>query len=268
MPVDTVNGVELGWERWGSGPRVLFCNGSGRTMADALPMIDALAGRFDVLAWDYRGFGPSELPGGGYTMADLAGDVEGLLRLVGWDSCRVMGISFGGMVAQEFAVTHPQTVERLALLCTSSGGEGGSSYPLGELLALPEEERAAAGLTLVDSRWNEDWFDAHPSDRAVAERFAPKGPPDPAGAAASEAQMLARAGHDVWERLPTIACPTLVASGRYDGIAPVDNGRAVASRIPHAELRVYEGGHAFLVQDPAAVGDLVGFLDDGGRRVP
>ena len=58
-------------------------------------------------------------------MADLAGDVEGLLELVGWDGCRVVGISFGGMVAQEFAVTNPERVERLALLCTSSGGEEG-----------------------------------------------------------------------------------------------------------------------------------------------
>ncbi len=268
MPVDKINGVELGWERSGSGPRLLFCNGSGRSLADAQPMLEALTGRFDVLAWDYRGFGPSALPGGGYTMADLAGDVEGLLELVGWDSCRVVGISFGGMVAQEFAVTNPEQVERLALLCTSSGGEGGSSYPLQDLFAIPEEERAAVGLKLVDSRWDEEWFDAHPNDRAVAERFAPKAVPDPAGAAAAEAQMMARAGHDVWDRLPSITCPTLVASGRYDGIAPAENGRAIASRIPHAEFRDYEGGHAFLVQDPAAVGDLVGFLGDASPRLP
>ncbi len=268
MPVDTVNGVELGWERWGSGPRVLFCNGSGRSLAEARPMLDYLAGEFELLAWDYRGFGDSGLPNGSYTMADLAGDVEGLLDLVGWQVCRVVGISFGGMVAQEFAVTDPERVERLALLCTSSGGKGGSSYPLQDLLAIPQADRAAVGLKLVDSRWDEDWFDGHPNDRVVAERFAPKGPPDAAGAAAGEAQMVARAGHDVWDRLPSIACPTLVASGRYDEIAPADNGRAIASRIPHAELRVYEGGHAFLVQDPAAMGDLVGFLNDAGQRVP
>ncbi len=263
MPVDTVNGVELGWERWGSGPRVLFCNGSGRSLAEARPMLDYLAGEFELLAWDYRGFGDTGLHGS-YTMADLAGDVEGLLDLVGWEVCRVVGISFGGMVAQEFTVTDPERVERLALLCTSSGGEGGSSYPLRDLLAIPEQERAAVGLKLVDSRWDEDWFDAHPNDRVVAERFAPKAVPDAAGAAATEAQMVARAGHDVWDRLPSIACPTLVASGRYDEIAPAANGRAIASRIPGAEFREYEGGHAFLVQDPAAMSDLVAFLLDEG----
>ncbi len=268
MPVDTVNGVELGWERWGSGPRVLFCNGSGRSLADARPMLDYLAGEFELLAWDYRGFGPSDLPNGSYTMADLAGDVEGLLELVGWEQSRVAGISFGGMVAQEFAVTNPQRVERLALLCTSSGGEGGSSYPLQNLLEIPEADRAAASLKLVDTRWDDAWFDAHPNDRLVAERFAPRALPDPAAAAATEAQMAARAGHDVWDRLPAIACPTLVASGRYDEIAPVENGKAIASQIPSAEFRDYEGGHAFLLQDPAAMRDLVGFLGDDGQRVP
>ena len=265
MPVSTVNGLELGWERLGSGPRVLFCNGSGRSLADARPMLEYLAGELDLLAWDYRGFGESELPGGSYTMADLAADAVGVLGLAGWDSCRIVGVSFGGMVAQEFAVTYPERVERLALVCTSSGGEGGSSYPLQELFELPEEELAAVGLKVVDSRWDEGWFEAHPSDRAVAERFAPKGPPEPGDAGgAHRAQLEARAGHDVWDRLPSITCPTLVACGRYDGIAPVENGRAIASRVAGAELREYEGGHAFLLQDPAAMGDLVAFLREDG----
>ena len=263
MPVSEVNGVELGWERIGSGPPLLFCNGSGRALADAMPMLEFLAGEFDLLAWDYRGFGQSALPGGSYTMADLAGDVDGLLDVAGWDACRVVGISFGGMVAQEYTVTNPERVERLALLCTSSGGEGGSSYPLQDLLGLEEEERTAIGLKLVDSRWDEHWFDGHPSDRAVAERFAPKGPPGPGEAAAHRAQLEARAGHDVWERLPAVTCPTLVACGRYDGIAPVENSRAIVSRIPGAQLRNYEGGHAFLLQDAAAMGDLRTFLLEG-----
>ena len=63
-------------------------------------------------------------------------------------------------------------------------------------------------------------------------------------------QLLARSRHDVLDRLGAITCPTLVASGRYDGIAPVSNGEAIATRVPGAELRVYEGGHAFFVQDP------------------
>ena len=97
-------------------------------------------------------------------------------QLAGWDSCRVFGVSFGGMVAQEFAVTHPERVERLALACTSAGGEGGSSYPLQKLLELPPGERVAAELKLADSRWDQRWLEAHPGDRALAERLTARRP--------------------------------------------------------------------------------------------
>jgi 3-oxoadipate enol-lactonase len=261
MPVDHVNGVELYWERSGRGPRLLFCNGSGTTLQVVRPLLDLLAGKFDLLAWDYRGLGRSVPLTGPYAMADLAADAVGLLEIAGWDACRVLGVSFGGMVAQEFAVTHPDRVERLALACTSAGGGGGSSYPLQELEGLPPEQRPAAQLTLADSRWDERWLEAHPVDRALAGRLtASQDQQDPAAADARQAQLEARAGHDVWDRLGAITCPALVGYGHYDGIAPAQNSAAIASRIRGSELRGYEGGHLFLLQDPAALPDFEAFL--------
>ena len=73
-------------------------------------------------------------------------------------------------------------------------------------------------------------------------------------------QLQARKGHDVYERLPRISCPTLVASGRSDGIAPAANGAAIASQIPHAELRLFDGGHLFFLQDPTALPEIIAFL--------
>lgn len=140
-----------------------------------------------------------------------------------------------GMVTQELAVTSPERVERLALACTSAGGEGGSSYPLEKLLQLPPEERIAAGLKVVDRRWDEHWLDDHPADRALAERLAAR-QLNPAPTAAHRAQLEAREGHDVWDRLSAITCPTLVGYGNYDGIAPAQNSAAIASRIQKAEL--------------------------------
>ena len=122
MPVEHVNGVELYWEQRGSGPQLMFCNGSGLTLQDVRPLLDPLTASFDLLAWDYRGFGRSAPVTHPYTMADIAADAAGLLEITRWKSCRLIGASFGGMVAQEFAVTHPQRVERLALACTSAGG--------------------------------------------------------------------------------------------------------------------------------------------------
>jgi len=261
MPVDRVNGAELYWEHRGGGPRLLFCNGSGTTLQVVRPLLDAFAGKFDLLAWDYRGLGRSVPLTGPHTVADLAADAAGLLEIAGWDTCRVLGVSFGGMVAQEFAVTNPARVERLALACTSAGGGGGSSYPLQELQGLPPEERAAAELKLADGRWDERWLAAHPADRALAERLtAARDQQDPAAAAGYQAQLEARAGHDVWDRLGAITCPALVGYGNYDGIAPAQNGTAIASRIRGAELRGYEGGHLFLFQDPAALPEFEAFL--------
>ena len=64
----------------------------------------------------------------------------------------MIGVSFGGMVAQELAVRHPRRVARLVLACTSPGGAGGSSYPLHELAELPDEERVSRSLELADTR--------------------------------------------------------------------------------------------------------------------
>jgi 3-oxoadipate enol-lactonase len=258
MPVSDVNGVELYWERAGSGARLLFCNGSGATLDRARPLIDLLAAEFDLLAWDYRGLGRSGPLTSTYGMADIAADAIGLLDLAGWDTGRVLGPSFGGMVAQELTVTNHERVERLALACTSAGGAGGSSYPLETLQELPGEERVATGLKVADDRWDDHWFDAHPEDRGLAERLIAA--PDEHDEAGRRAQLEARASHDVWERLDAISCPTLVAYGRHDGIAPEANSKAIASRIRGAELRGYEGGHLFLFQDAAAFPELVTFL--------
>ena len=69
-------------------------------------------------------------------------------------------------------------------------------------------------------------------------------------------QLDARRRHDVTTRSGAVTCPTLVACGRYDGIAPPANAEAIAARVPGAELRTYEGGHAFFAQDPAAFPDI------------
>ena len=84
----------------------------------------------------------------------------------------MFGVSFGGMVAQEFAVTWPERVERLALFCTSPGGAAGASYPLHELGELPVAERAAIGLRILDTRFTSEYLEAHPSDRGIAEMMA------------------------------------------------------------------------------------------------
>jgi pimeloyl-ACP methyl ester carboxylesterase len=164
------------------------------------------------------------------------------------------------MVAQELAVTAPARVERLALLCTSPGGAGGSSYPLHELVG------GGATPLVLDSRYTPDWLATHPDEAVLADGFV--------GRWAEHAspgflmQLEARRHHDVWDRLDRVTCPTLVAAGRWDGIAPVANSEAIAARVADAELRVYEGGHAFFAQDRRALPETIEFLATGSAAAP
>ncbi len=261
VPTVRLRDLDVYFEQRGRGPRLLFCNGSGATIESSGLLIDALAAQCEVLVHDQRGLGRTSIPPGPYSMADYAADAAALLDHVGWARCRVAGISFGGMVAQELAVTVPERIERLALVCTSPGGEGGASYPLHELAQLDEAERAAIGIRLLDTRFDAEWLATHPADRALAQQMAGRAGADKSAEQrrGEREQLLARSGHDVCARLGRVHSPTFVACGRFDGIAPPANSEAIASRIPGAVLRMYDGGHAFLAQDRAAFPDLVGF---------
>jgi pimeloyl-ACP methyl ester carboxylesterase len=262
VPTVTVNGIACYYERRGEGPPLLFFNGSGSSIATSELLINLFTNDFDVLVHDQRGLGRSEIPPGPYEMADYAADAIALLDKVGWERARVIGVSFGGMVAQELAVTAPERVERLALLCTSPGGTAGASFPLHELAALSPEEQLAKGTQLLDTRFTPEWLASHEGDRRLAEMMsARRGGEKTEEVRRGEAEQLdARSRHDVAGRLGAVSCPTLVACGRYDGIAPLANGEAIAARIRSAELKVYEGGHAFFAQDAAALPDIIGFL--------
>jgi 3-oxoadipate enol-lactonase len=263
VPSVHANGIDIYFERRGSGPPLLWFNGSGATLELAGPMLDPYAARFDVVAHDQRGLGKTSVPPGPYEMADYAADAAALLDHVGWDSCRVVGTSFGGMVAQEFAVTWPDRVERLALVCTSPGGKF-AAFGLHTLESKSPDEMAVIGATLLDTRFTPEWLAEHDDDRKIAEMVAQRRgvPVDPEVGRGQREQLLARSRLDVLDRLERITCPTLVASGKYDGISPPENGAAIAERVPDATLRVYEGGHMFFGQDPAAMPEILDFLAD------
>ena len=131
MPTTKVDDIEIYYEIAGSGERVLYISGTGGDLRNKPNVFDGpLSREFEVLAFDQRGLGQSGKPTGAYTMADYADDAANLLSALSWDVAGVMGVSFGGMVAQELAIRHPQKVPGLVLSCTSSGGAGGASFPL------------------------------------------------------------------------------------------------------------------------------------------
>jgi 3-oxoadipate enol-lactonase len=260
-----LEGAEIYYEVAGTGPRLLLISGTGGDLRAPPSVFDGpLAKTFEIAAYDQRGLGQSSVPPGPYTMADYAHDAAGLLDVLAWDDALVMGISFGGMVAQELAVSHPWRVRRLVLACTSSGGKGGASYPLHELTDLPDDDRIARHLELADTRYDAAWRAAHPDEwKALASLFrdrATVGADEPGRAEGAALQLEARSTHDTWDRLGQIDCPTFVCGGRYDGIAPPANAENLASAIPGATLQLFDGGHLFLLQDRAAWPAIMAFL--------
>ncbi len=257
------DGFRFAAEVCGAGRRVLFCHGSGGSRASSRFIIEALAGHATVAAHDQRGLGETGLrkdttdpflDAASWTMADYATDALAFADSLGWSTFALLGISFGGMVAQEVAVTAPHRIERLVLMCTSSGGAGRASYPLHLPRRLPADQERQVVLHLMDSRFDEHWLASHPLHAAMV-RYRDKQAARPRTGeqvTGERGQLLARAGHDVWNRLAVISCPTLVASGRFDLVAPPANGAAITSRIPGARYAEFDGGHAFFVQDDTA----------------
>jgi 3-oxoadipate enol-lactonase len=264
MPLARVGDVELFYQRGGSGPPLLYISGTGGDLRMRPSVFDGpLPERFEVLAYDQRGMGRSSKPDVRYSMADYADDAAGLMDEVGWDQALVIGVSFGGMVAQELVLRHPAKVKRLALACTSPGGAGGSSFAFHEIQHLTGEARARHMIPIADVRFDEAWAKAHPAEYAQMLALGAQAPfaDEPGHAAGARRQLEARAGHDTWERLGRIACPVLIAAGRHDGIALPQTQHNMAGRIPGAELRFFEGGHMFMLQDPEALPAIAAFLE-------
>ena len=266
MPIARANGIDLNYERAGAGPPLLFISGTGGDLRTRPNVFDGpLAKAFDLLAYDQRGLGRSEKPDAPYSMADYADDAAALMAEQGWDEALVVGVSFGGMVAQELAIRHPARVKRLVLACTSPGGAGGASFPFHEIEHLKGEARARYLIPISDTRRDEAWAKANPDQYAMFVAMGAADPyaDEPGHAVGAHRQLVARAAHDTWKRLGQIACPTLVAGGRYDGIALPATQEKMAGRIPGAKLQFFEGGHLFMVQDRTAFPAMASFLTEG-----
>jgi 3-oxoadipate enol-lactonase len=264
VPTVNVNGLDVYYEIHGDGPPLLNISGTGGDLRRMPPTLSPLTRSFTTLAYDQRGLGQTR---GGVdrepTMADYADDAAGLMSELGWTDAHVVGTSFGGMVALNLAVRHPELVDRLVLCCTSPGGSH-PSYPLHELLAENVDDVFATRMRLMDRRWDPQAAEPIPGLGPFYDQFAAEAKRTLSAEAAEglRLQLMARAGHDVFDALASITAPTLVCAGRYDDLAPLENSQVLADRIPGARLEVFDGGHIFMIQDRTAFPMIIEFLTD------
>ncbi|HEY3829714.1 MAG TPA: alpha/beta fold hydrolase [Solirubrobacteraceae bacterium] len=258
MPLASTGEVDLSFERSGSGPPLLLIMGMSGTYSHwAEPFLEGLRSSFEVIIYDHRGVGESGPLDGELTIAQLANDAAGLLGALGVDSAHVLGISMGGMVAQELALAHPEQIRTLALGCTYCGGEGSS-------LASPEViQRLAEGMSSGDralavrTAWEVN-VSAGFVDGPAFETFRAIGAQRAVPVPVIMAQMQACVAHDTSTRLHELAMPTLIVHGTADQMIPVQNAHVIQAHIPGSRLEILEGiGHLFFWELPERSAELV-----------
>lgn len=259
MPKLAVGDNELHYERSGSGEPLLLIQGmSGTHVSWGEPFLELLRESFDVIAFDNRGIGLSAPVGGPFTIVEMAGDAAALLGQLGIESAHVVGISMGGMIAQELALADPDLLRSLTLGCTYCGGPGSQLMPRENL------EKLAAGMASGDrdkairASWEVNLSPAFRADESGYAAFHEMATSVPAAKRTIELQAQAIFGHDTSGRLGEISTPTLIVHGTDDGVLPYPNGEMIASLMPAARFETLEGvGHMFWWEQPERSAALI-----------
>ena len=263
MSTATVGSVELYYEEHGSGDPLLLIMGLAADSRAWMFQIPDFARRYRTIAFDNRGVGRSAKPAGPYTIHEMADDAAGLLDALGIARAHVVGVSMGGMIAQELVLRHPERVRGLVLGCTYPEPDadverqrqfsltqfGGSVSATGEMqIDLSALDPMMFFQHLLPTVFNQEFI-----DRDLAKLL-------PLFTGALEygfsleailGQVEAVMGHRTTDRLHRITAPTLVITGDADRLVPPANSDILARNIPGAKLvKIAGGSHGFNFETP------------------
>ncbi len=258
MPYVHVNGINLYYERHGSGMPLLFISGTGGNLAEIPHLIESYSWHTEFIPFDGRGCGRSDKPDGDYSMAGYAADAAGLLDALGIADAVVYGSSMGGMVAQELALLHPACVRALILGCTTAGVIRGAR-PSSETVQKMVRNQSLSGDEGIEAGWELGYSRAYiNANREAMLARSRATSPFAAGRDSYMRQVIAAAQHDTHDRLRHVACPVMIIHGEDDVMIPVENAHQLKRLIPHAELRILPGmGHGYNLEAQAEADALV-----------
>jgi len=253
MPKANVQDVNLYYEIQGSGYPLILIRGLGSNADHWYCQAPVFSEHYSVVVFDNRGIGRSDIPDAPFTISEMAKDTVLLMDVLGIAKAHILGISMGGMIAQEIAVKYGQRVNGLILACTHCGGlhtvqpAPGILEDLSESLFAGTPEATQKGMkSLFSDRTIQQNPDVVQRYGEVSKRFPP-------AVQVLLYQIKAIQGHDTWEGLNRIENPTLVLTGSEDALIPPENSRILSERIPHARLQVIEKvGHQLFIEEPDA----------------
>jgi 3-oxoadipate enol-lactonase len=263
MPHLRSNGVNLYYEEHGSGEPLVLIMGFTVSSIGWRWNIPAFAQEFRTIVFDNRGVGQSDKPDEPYSMAMFADDTAGVLDGLGLDQAHIFGISMGGMIAQEFALRYPRRVKTLTLGCTHCGGpdvvlpqDPDVRRVLDDITAFDVQQAALVMTKVAVTPW---FLQKHLDVLLQLNQLSLQHPTPKHGMVR---QMQAILGQDTYERLPQITAPTLVVTGKEDGLVPPENSVTLARRIPNADLVILSNAsHLFNIELPETTAEVVkGFL--------
>jgi len=251
MPQLTLADVDLHYEVCGKGEPLLLIPGLTSGAWIWFKQFEALAGHFQVLTFDPCGVGKSGYSERPPVMRLMADDVAGLMRGLQIERAHILGASFGGFVAQEFALAYPEMTRTLTLSCTSFGGPNHVPPAMETLAALAStngfntEDRIRRNLLPAFSpRFASEQPDQ--VENVIKLRLA-----SPVNEGTYRWQLSTAVGFNAEARVAGIEAPTLLLTGDADEIVPVQNSHNLAAKIPGSQLSVVAGGsHLFFIEQP------------------
>jgi len=252
VPHIKVDDIRIYYEIHGEGNQTLtMIRGLGSDLSTWSPQTQEFPKHFRTVMFDNRGAGRTDKPAGPYSIRQMARDVKGLLDGLNVQRTALLGISMGGMIAQEFTIAYPETLSCLILGCTTFGGSESISASrdiLNAVLAGANADEKTRRL-YEQALFCDDTIANH---RDVIAAFAEARSRFPIPPDALALQAAALRGHDTANRLQQIQTPTLVMTGKEDRLIPAENSRLLAGRIPGAILNNLPGGHLFMFEYPDA----------------
>ena len=242
---------------------LLLCNGFGARLEMLQPFVDALDPQRPVIRFDMPGLGGSPAPVLPYHLATAAPLLGGILDQLGYQQADVLGISWGGGLAQQFALRCPARVRRLVLVATAPGALMVPGYPRILLRIFTPRRRRGPGYA---ARIAGELFGGSAREDPGPARDLLHAATRPGPAWGSFYQLISLAGWTSLPRQPRLRRPALILAGDDDPIIPLANARIMHRLMPHSELHVYHGGHLDLVLEAEPMAAIVeAFLTAGNR---